>query len=1197
MRRLGPFLLLAVVAVLAAGAWLVLRPVSIDRGLAASRASRGGATSAGEPATPVEAGSHPERTADPTAGIKPPAGPNSIRGRVRVAADDRPAAGARVRAYASLPPLRTMKISQEVRRQQTDHPPAPVQDLSEFEPAQGGRQNGNDGAKEAAAGIDVEDGSGRADGKPAPPKEREKRQGPGDPLVTVTAKDDGTFEISGRSEKELHLDAVASGLVSDGEARVDFSDSPSRDGIVLTLVPGARLAGNVHDEEGRPVADATISLGVGFDPFSVFSSGGIEICVPAAARTDSQGAFLFEALPAPRSLQVQATAEGYATSSTQKLDLRPGAEHNLDLLLAHGATIVVHVTDETGAPAIGAKCILEPTRLDFSNLTNDLGRSFNNRLVVDADGLVRFTGVAAGEWRVRANDETRLDDSKKVTAGGPGSSVDVELRLTKGRTLTGVVVASDGTPIGRASVAAFVEPSLMNMSSMMHAGERRWQPADDEGRFTLGGLPDGKLVCEAHAKGYRDGRATVEKDAAECRIELSTRGAIEGVVVSKKTGKPVTRFDAKVVRERKSTGIFDPTASLNFIDVTVPFATPNGKFRLAGVNPGRLRLIFSAAEHGEQATDWLDVAEGEIKKGVVVFLEAEAVVEGTVVEAGGGAPVEGAGVERASGSNPLEAMMARIFAAEPLRSDAQGRFRIGGLSAGSTQFVASKEGFVEASSDELELAAGQTVAGVRIELARGGEIWGVVSDTSGAPQPGASLMCQEVAHMKMHSVKSDDKGEYHVKGLAAGAFTVSRMPSQIDLGRENFVSEISSLVETRSVRLKAGETMRIDFGGASRGGAALDGRVMQSGAPVAGALINVFTTPAGDAAAATGLKQATTAADGTFAVAGLTPGSGFVQVNGPEFGLNGSASAAAQPIHLSDGETTHVELVIPTGGLGGTVVDAATGAPLSGVAVYAASAEPGANLLELATRRAAAVHTDANGAFLVKHLRDGRYVLTAGATDLMSSAPADHAVVRTAPIDVADGRVGDVGAIRLPQGGRVEGTITDHSGKGLAGASVFLRAGGGDFLEEWTATTSDAGGRFAYGGVPNGVWDVVARAPGHAVAVARGVRVAEGSTAGVRLELLGGTEVFGDVGEVAVERLFNLKIEVEGPQGRIPLTLFGLGDLTDLLAHPPRPDVVRLGRFGPGDYRVHGALDGKSFEKKFTLKGEPELHIPLELPK
>src|SRR5262249_22252375 len=153
-----------------------------------------------------------------------------------------------------------------------------------------------------------------------------------------------------------------------------------------------------------------------------------------------------------------------------------------------------------------------------------------------------------------------------------------------------------------------------------------------------------------------------------------------------------------------------------------------------------------------------------------------------------------------------------------------------------------------------------------------------------------------------------------------------------------------------------------------------------------------------------------------------------------------------------------------------------------------------------------------------------------------------HAVARTAPLEVKEGRDTDAGTIRLPRGGRIEGTLVDGGGKGISGGSVFLRGGDGEFLEEWTATTSDGSGHFEYGGVPNGTWDVVARAPGRSTAVARGVGVGEGAVATVRLVLAGGTEVFADIGDVAVERLFSLKVEVDGPDGRIPLTLFGLGD-------------------------------------------------------
>jgi hypothetical protein len=281
----------------------------------------------------------------------------------------------------------------------------------------------------------------------------------------------------------------------------------------------------------------------------------------------------------------------------------------------------------------------------------------------------------------------------------------------------------------------------------------------------------------------------------------------------------------------------------------------------------------------------------------------------------------------------------------------------------------------------------------------------------------------------------------------------------------------------------------------------------------------------------------------------------------------------------------------------GTVVDAESGEALAGVAVYAASAEStGATMLELAMRRGATVRTDAHGAFELKNLRGGVLRIVAGGGDLFGGSSGTHALVTKDGVVVPDGGKVDVGTLRLPAAARIEGTVSDTQGKPLVGASVFLRDPGGSYLEEWTGASSSEGGAFTYGGVPEGTWDLVCRAPGHATAVVRGVTTHVGATASVRVTLIGGTEVFADVGGVDFDKLLDLSLEVEGPDGRIPLTLFGLGDLTDLLSRPWQPDVVRLGRFGPGEYRVKGSLRGKSFEKSFTLAGEPELHVPVSLP-
>jgi len=1227
MRRWGPLLLIVVAVVLGSGAYFVLRngPDRAD-GDRAARAPSGGPAGANEGAAAADAPTGPERVADAAEPPLPPAGtgPNSVRGTVRYAADQRPASGARVRAYRSPPPLRSRKIAQEIRRKSPAHKAAAEQDLSEFEfgedngaSARSGSGSGSGSGVSVQVSAQVGDGSDagadtvhaaeaadaadRDDAKDASAKHDAKarrRAEENEPIAVAIAARDGSFAISGLEGDTVFLDASTGDAVASQDERVEFETTHERDGIVLHLVPGARVRGRVHDEEGKAIADATVTLGAGFDPFSMFSSGGMEISTPASVRTDALGVFVFDPCAAPRSLQLRARADGFAPSSMQKIELEPGDDRPADLLLPHGAIVLVHVTDGTGAALAGAECRLEPTKFNLSEISADKSAYGNAPVTTDADGRARFGSVATGEWRIRASVAGRLGDAKTVTAAGPGTEQQVELALVAGRALSGVVVASDGTPVAGAKVSAFVEPSLLKMSTIANAAERKPVASDEQGRFTLTGLPAEKLLCEARAKGYRTGRVPVEKDATDVRVELGTTGAIEGIVVSKKTGKPVARYDLKVARERKSTNFMDPEVSKSFVDVTVPITTPNGKFRLVGVSAGRLRFFVHAAEHGETATDWIEVADGETKRGVVVFLEAEAVVEGVVVDSTG-APVAGAGVRRDVDANPIEAMMKGMFAGDDALSDADGRFKVDGLSAGVARLVASKDGYIDAASGDLDLAAGQKLTTLRLELARGGEVWGVVLDARGAPRAGSSVMCQEMARLKMRTLKSDARGEYHFKGLPAGSFSLIKMPDDVDLGHENFVAEMTNTIETHTVRLKAGETQRVDFTGTKAGGAAVEGRVTQRGSGVGGRTVIAYSNPSGAGVAADGqttMRSATTEADGSYTIGNVPAGSGYVEVKGDDGGMNGNGSAALQPVKFVDGETARVDLAIPTGSVRGKVVDAATGAPLSGIAVYAASSDPGASTVELATRRASAVHTDASGAFVVPHLRAGRFVVTAGATDLMAGGPAAHAVVRTPPIDVTEGRDVDAGTIRLPKGGRIEGTLSGSDGKAVAGASVFLRGGDGEFLEEWTATSSDASGHFDYGGVPSGTWDVVAHAPGRATAVARSIGVSDDAVSTVRLTLIGGTEVFADIGEVAIERLFSLKVAVDGPDGRIPLTLFGLADLTELLARPPRPDVVRLGRFGPGEYRVSGTLEGKSFERRFTLKGEPELHIPLELP-
>jgi hypothetical protein len=127
MRRSGPLFLVVVVALLASAAWYVLRSPTVS--VADGAHSKGaGAVASAEDAASADAPADPSRVELPTPPLPPVGtGPNSVRGVVRYANDQRPASGARVRAFHSPPPLRSRKLSQQIKSVASDRKAAAEQ--------------------------------------------------------------------------------------------------------------------------------------------------------------------------------------------------------------------------------------------------------------------------------------------------------------------------------------------------------------------------------------------------------------------------------------------------------------------------------------------------------------------------------------------------------------------------------------------------------------------------------------------------------------------------------------------------------------------------------------------------------------------------------------------------------------------------------------------------------------------------------------------------------------------------------------------------------------------------------------------------------------------------------------------------------------------------------------------------------------
>jgi len=134
-------------------------------------------------------------------------------------------------------------------------------------------------------------------------------------------------------------------------------------------------------------------------------------------------------------------------------------------------------------------------------------------------------------------------------------------------------------------------------------------------------------------------------------------------------------------------------------------------------------------------------------------------------------------------------------------SDAEGRFRFGGVAAGSYFITVQKQGYVAerrmgASTRPVRVTAAQDVTGLRYKLQPHAVITGRVVDDEGEPVQGAtvSVLQSQYAAGKRRWVQlggqsTNDLGEFRLFGLSAGRYLVAATPQRragaVGLAAEN----------------------------------------------------------------------------------------------------------------------------------------------------------------------------------------------------------------------------------------------------------------------------------------------------------------------------------------------------------------------------------------------------------------------------
>ncbi|HEU4394529.1 MAG TPA: carboxypeptidase-like regulatory domain-containing protein, partial [Planctomycetota bacterium] len=819
--------------------------------------------------------------------------------------------------------------------------------------------------------------------------------------------------------------------------------------------------------------------------------GMIRISVDRAAAPASTGpdgrAVVRPVVPGPK--QVSARKADWRSASAPAVAVA-GQEIPVSLVLEPGTAVAGRVQDSSGAPVPGAT---------VRAMSVAAGDTVVETRTTAEDGTFRIGGLPGRAVTLRAEKTGFVPAS--MNSVQPGTT-DAVITLEPGGTIVGTVSEPDGKPSAKFRAMAKPEgrPGANPMDWEKFAAESAGEEYHD-GRFRIEGVAPGSYGVEGRAERFAPGRAAgvvVEaRKETEVAIVLSSGVTVEGIVVRKGDGGPVAGARVRVPAEGMF-GEFDMDFDLGeFEDVAAEemeesrqffgafgkgeaTTGPDGRFRLEGLEPGGLRLMVSAKGHAPQTVRGLKApAEQEVR----VELAMEAAIEGTVTDMRG-APKAGATI-----------MIQRIPVFMRFgTTDADGRYRVGGLGAGNYLFYVFEAGAaLNLRSESVLLKEGETTRKDH-KIGDGTKVHGRVT-RGGAPVAGVMVMLIPTARsggpmgmltggggggFSMGATKDD--GSYEITGVSSGRYSVG---VQTSMGGNSGGGE-TIVVPSGAAEVKHDVVLPE---------AAIRGIVVdETGKPVVGAAVTAMD-PALDPGRLTDLGSAMqgmggqtfTDDGGRFHLADMKAGNFRVRVQ-----AEGRGTEIVEGVSSTSG--AELRVVMGTGAEFRVRVLAPDGTPVRGATIFLEDAE-GREM------------TNLSGFDAVRTGEDGRAVVRAPAgTITVEAAARGYASGETkATIPSSE----DV-TVTLRRGGTIRAKVVGGNGAPVEGAGIevldstgsplghrFSMEGISDLL---TGATTAADGTWTRADLPAGSWKVRAATQDGRTAE-QSVSLSEGETAEVTLRL------------------------------------------------------------------------------------------------
>ncbi len=749
--------------------------------------------------------------------------------------------------------------------------------------------------------------------------------------------------------------------------------------VEVTMLPGAIVRGRVVGLDGAPVADIGVMLmqsSFNMSEIDTSNDGNGKGGMERRRRTDDDGDFAFESM-SPGGYILSLRSSDYRPASTEGFELKHGQlVDGLELVADPGLSISGVVHDRDGAPIEDARVFGSPP-INATTWWNAREASSHMSVTTDEAGRFAMAGYDEGDIELRVRAEGFLPAKLTVAAGAQ----DVAIDLDRNGLVSGIVISLvDAEPVTAFEVEMLPAGGLFDMTDMFNIDQRfeRMIPArefeSETGEFEIEDVMSGDYDLTVRAPGF--GTVIVEG------ITVAPGAGTKGVVVMMPAESIITGL---VLDERTSAPIVGAQVSTGgagmFEQMTAQFAggdedvrtDADGRFSLSGLHEGRVDVTLRHDEH-------VDLTEGDIR-----VVSGETVDLGILRMATGGV-IHGRVFDEANRFVPdipvlVSEAMGRVI--RRTQTDERGAYRTQGLPAGTynvmrLDFSMSFE--MEGASDfmnDLNFEVVQLAADEEREVdlvvnGEGATLQGTVRDADGKPAAAMITLTPDAGGaVGVEFSSSNAKGEFALKGVAAGRYTLNAIPmdgmgmqagGQPQPGAIETVTVTNEPVQHHDVRLAGGQLeVRVV---AKNGGEVIPGmRVVlerkDDERPFI-PMMELMGWRVGEAYTnAEGVATFRHLATGTYAVA--TGGKNIIGM-----GVGGWAGTRIEAVRVVEGDPgfpVRVELD-QAGTIAGLVQDTA-GKPLAGVSVWAR--DPAGSWQSVF----AEVQTDAAGRFALDSVSEG----------------------------------------------------------------------------------------------------------------------------------------------------------------------------------------------------------------------------------